>query len=277
MNKMDCEYTGDAAEQTPYEVFNAEGKADILLICDHASNTLPPGYADLGLEASLLHRHIAYDIGPADVTRRLAKLIDAPAMLSRYSRLLVDINRQPGNPGWMPVVSDHIAVPGNEDLAEAEITLRRQQYYDPYHAAVTARLGGFSTRDVVPALFSIHSFTPVMDGYERPWQVGLLWNLDDRLARHMVQALSAYPDLMVGENQPYSGSDPSGYSIHVHGEEPGFPCLALEIRQDQIDTHHTAEAWANRLAPAIKQTVRSAGPFVLEPNLEWQGSLDEAT
>ena len=273
MNLPPPEIASAEAEPAVFDILNAQGAADLLLICDHASNRIPPGYDDLGLAPDLLRRHIGYDIGAADVTRRLSRLLDCPAILSGYSRLFVDVNRQTGNPGWMPEVSDHIEVPGNRSLGAAEIERRKSLYYDPYHAAVDGLIDGFVARNIVPALYSIHSFTPIMDGYERPWHAGILWNLDTRLAAPLVTALDAYPGVVVGENKPYAGSDPSGYSIHVHGEERGVPVVAVELRQDLIDTHHGAETWAGRLAGAVKQTLTNAVKFELEPNPNWEGSL----
>jgi len=261
------------ADPSVFEIVNAQGAAEVLLICDHASFRIPAGYDDLGLAPDLLRRHIGYDIGAADVTRRLSGLLDCPAVLSGYSRLFVDANRQTRDPGWMPVVSDHIEIPGNQNLDETEIAHRKATYFDPYHAAIEGLIEDFLARDVIPVIYSIHSFTPIMDGFERPWHAGILWNVDTRLALPLVAALGAYPGVAVGENKPYAGSDPSGYSIHVHGEERGVPVVAVELRQDLIDTHHDAETWAGRLADAIKQTVRESGPFDLEPNPDWAGNL----
>jgi len=273
MNLPNPEEEIDSSEPPAFEIINPHGSAPVLLICDHASNLIPAGYDDLGLAPDLLHRHIAYDIGAADVTRRLSGLLDCPAIFSGYSRLFVDVNRQADNPGWMPEVSDHIDVPGNRDLDAREIAKRKARYFDPYHAAVEGLIEGFLARDIVPALYSMHSFTPIMDGVERPWHAGILWNVDERLALPMVAALDAFPGLVVGSNLPYSGADPSGYSIHIHGEERGVPVVALELRQDLVDTHHGAETWAGRVAAGIRQTLVQAGEFVLEPNPEWAGGI----
>ena len=256
-----------------FEILNPGGKADVLLICDHASNRIPPAYDNLGLAPDLLQRHIGYDIGAADVTRRLSQALDCPAILSGSSRLFVDVNRQSADPGWMPVVSDHVEVPGNRDLEASEIANRKATYYDPYHTAVEGLIEGFLSRNVIPALYSMHSFTPIMDGFERPWHAGILWNLDTRLALPLADALDAFPGVVVGHNEPYAGSDPSGYSIHVHGEERGVPVVAVELRQDLIDTHHGAEIWSARMASAITQTLRAHAPFQLEPNPNWEGAL----
>jgi predicted N-formylglutamate amidohydrolase len=260
-------------EQPAYELINPEGQADLLLICDHASAALPPEYATLGLAPDILRRHIGWDIGAADVTRRMAELLDAPALFSGFSRLLFDCNRQPGNPMATPEVSDGIEVPGNKGLDDAEINNRQQLYFEPYHAAIEKQLNSFADRGVVPALISMHSFTPIMDGFERPWHAGLLSNKDERLVPDMLAALNAHPNLVAGHNVPYSGDDPSGYTIHVHGEERGVPCVAVEIRQDLIDTHHGAQTWAGIMSGAIQETLNKTRPFELVPITDWRGAL----
>jgi predicted N-formylglutamate amidohydrolase len=255
---------GEATDAAPYEVLNADGAAPILLVCDHAANALPAHYNMLGLEPDLLSRHIAWDIGAADLTRRLSASLDAPAVLSCYSRLLIDCNRLPGHVTSIPEVSDHIPIPGNVDLSVAEAEVRQARYFEPFHDAVDRLLAGFARRRIVPAYVAIHSFTPVMNGIERPWHVGILWNRDPRLALPLIDALRAFPDLTVGDNQPYSGRDPEGYSIHVHGGDRGVPNVLIEVRQDLIDTHHGAEAWSARLAHVIGGVVRDGAPYRIE-------------
>ena len=258
-----------------FEVVNPDGKADVLLICDHASSALPPEYGTLGLEPDILRRHIGWDIGAADVTRRLAEMLDAPAVLSGYSRLLFDCNRQPGNPMATPEVSDGIVVPGNQGLDEEEIRKRQALYFEPYHSAVEHQLNAFAERNVIPALISMHSFTPIMDGFERPWHAGMLTNKDVRLVSGMLDALQAHPGIVADHNVPYSGDDPSGYTVHVHGEKRGVPCVAVEIRQDLIDTHHAAQTWAGLMAGAVQETLKTARPFSLQPITDWRGALRE--
>jgi predicted N-formylglutamate amidohydrolase len=266
--------TDNSLQPPAYEIINPTGQADVLLICDHASAALPTDYGTLGLAPDILRRHIGWDIGAADVTRRLAELIDAPAVFSGYSRLLFDCNRQPGNPAATPMISDGIVVPGNQDLSADEINNRQKLYFDPYHRAVEQQLNGFAERDVIPALISMHSFTPVMDGFERPWHVGLLTNRDERLVSDMLHSLRAHSGVVADQNVPYSGDDPSGYTVHVHGEERGVPCVAVEIRQDLIDTHHGAQTWAGLMAGAVQDTLKNTRPFSLQPNSDWHGALE---
>ena len=257
--------SGEAsADPTPFESINETGKADILLVCDHARNTIPATYGTLGLESEMLSRHIAFDIGAADVTRRLARALDAPAILSGYSRLLIDCNRQPGHVTSIPEISDGVVIPANREIDTAEVERRQAVYFRPFHAAVDAALDRFSARGAVPAYVAVHSFTPIMDGYERPWHVGILWNRDARLAKPLISELSERPDVVVGENKPYSGRDPEGYSIHTHGGDRGLPNVLIEFRQDLVDTHHHAELWSTRIGQAIAAVIRQSAPFEIE-------------
>lgn len=245
----------------PAEVVNAAGAAPLLLVCDHASRALPPDYGTLGLDEAELWRHIAWDIGAADVTRRLAQQLDAPAVLSGYSRLLVDCNRAADDPTLVCRVSDGTVVPGNRGFDAAELSRRMALAHAPYHAAVEAAMAQARARAAAPALINIHSFTPVMKGFERPWHIGVLWNKDGRIALPLMRVLREDPTLVVGDNEPYSGRSNVGYTCRRHAEAHGLPNVLIELRQDLIDTHHGAEAWANRLAQALGRVLAEAGPF----------------
>lgn len=247
-----------------YETINETGSAHILLVCDHASNTLPSAYGMLGLDPEYLSRHIAFDIGAADITRRMSRALDAPAVLSCYSRLLIDCNRQPGHATSIPEISDGIDIPANHGIDAKEVERRQATYFRPFHGAVEAVLDQFSERGVVPVYVAMHSFTPIMDGYERPWHVGVLWNRDPRLAKPLIDALSEWPDVVIGDNQPYSGRDPEGYSIHTHGGDRGIPNVLIEVRQDLVDTHHGAELWAARIGQAVASVVKQGEPYQIE-------------
>ena len=248
----------------PASVINADSASPFLLVCDHASRALPAAYGTLGLEESELWRHIAWDIGAADVTRRLAAALDAPAVLSGASRLLVDCNRATDDPTFICQVSDGTVVPGNRSLAPAEIQHRIRSYYEPYHQAIAGEVARLSRQVAAPALVSIHSFTPVMRGFQRPWHVGILWDKDPRLAVPLLHLLGADPGLVVGDNQPYSGRSTVGDTMQRHGARRGLPHVLIELRQDLVDTHHGAEAWAGRLAAALKRLLAEHGPFAVE-------------
>jgi len=232
----------------PFELHNDGGGRHCLLICDHASAAIPAALGDLGLDAGQRRRHIAWDIGIAEVTRRLAGRLDAPAVLSGYSRLVIDCNRQLDDPTSIAQESDDVPVPGNRGLDAAARAARAAACFWPYHQAITAQIGRMREAGRPPALISLHSFTPVMQGFERPWHIGVLWNRDGRLAKPILEGLGRDPAICVGDNKPYDGRAGRGYGVTMHGEREGLPHVLLELRQDLIDTHHGAEAWADRLA-----------------------------
>ena len=179
---------GDPA---PYEVINPDGKASMLLVCDHASRAFPNHMGLLGLDPIALDRHIAYDIGAEAVTRKMSEDLDAMAVLAGYSRLLIDVNRQPGDPGSIPEVSDMTPIPGNIDLTEEQQMERVESFFWPYHHAVANALTHLWHNRPAPALFSIHSFTPSLGGEDRHWDIGVLWNRDHRLGNALLEKLRA--------------------------------------------------------------------------------------
>jgi len=248
----------------PFEIVNPDGAARVVLIADHAGRAIPQALGTLGLGPAELARHIAWDIGIADVTRRLSKRLDAPAALAGYSRLVIDCNRKLGNPTSMAQESDHVAVPGNRGLTPAQRAQRVDALFTPYHDAVTRILESRLRAGLVPALVSMHSFTPVMNGFERPWHIGILWNRDPRLPLPLMKRLAAEPGLTVGDNEPYSGRAEQGYSIYVHGQDLGIPHVLIEVRQDLIDTHHGAAEWAERIGNALADVLADASLYKVE-------------
>jgi predicted N-formylglutamate amidohydrolase len=244
------------AASDPFESVNANGKANVLLVCDHASNAMPPRYRNLGLDAAEMERHIAYDVGAAGVTRELARLIDAPALLGRWSRLLIDINRDPADPSSMPEASDATPIPGNRNKPLAERQARIARYFTPYHRAIDERLQAFRKRTVVPCLIAIHSFTPQLsNGEPRPWHAGILWDKDPRLALPLLNTLRPQRDIEVGDNEPYSAREPVGYTMAHHGHRAGLPHVSIEIRQDTIVDEKGQKGWAERLSRALKPLI----------------------
>lgn len=226
--------------------------AGLLLLCDHASNALPPAYGRLGLPEAEFARHIAYDIGAARATEVMAQALCAPALFTTYSRLLIDPNRGAHDPTLVMRLSDGAIVPGNARIDEAEIEHRRTTYYRPYHDAVADTLRAMAATGTVPALVSMHSFTPFWKDVPRPWHVGLLWDDDPRLAAPLFAALRDEPDLQpwrekVGDNEPYDGALP-GDTMDTHATRNGYANVLIEVRQDLMATEPQAEAWGLRLA-----------------------------
>ena len=241
-----------------FELFNPEGAAPILFVCDHAGRAIPTALGRLGLDETALARHIAWDIGVAELTRALARRFDAPAALSAYSRLVIDCNRRLDHPTSIPPVSDNVAVPANQALTPAARQARAEACFFPYHRAIESLLDRFAERGVAPVFLSIHSFTPVFQGFERPWHVGVLWDKDPRLPLPLMAALREEPGLTVGDNEPYTGRNKHGYSIPMHAERRGLAHALLEIRQDLIDTRHGVAEWADRLERAFRRVLDDA-------------------
>lgn len=250
-------------EPRPFELQNVGGKAPLLLLCDHATRFIPRSLGRLGLDAAALHRHIAWDIGVAEVTRRLSERFDAPAVLSHFSRLVVDPNRALDNPTLMPEVSDGTVVPGNRDLDEAARQARIDTFHRPYHAAIAARLDALLADGRVPVVVSMHSFTPVMHGVARPWEIGILWNRDPRLPLPLMEQLRA-AGFTVGDNEPYSGADGHGYTQHTHADRRGLANVLIEVRQDLIESEAGAAVWADRLGTALEAALADPALYRIE-------------
>ena len=236
----------------PYTIINDQGKARVLLTGDHVSNIMPKGMNSLGLDRSALQQHIAYDIGTHKLINHLSEHLDAPAVLAGYSRLVVDLNRSLEDPTVIPEISDDRVIPGNQNLSEAHRNERIHCFYTPYRKAIDAKLHRFREQGIVPAFISIHSFTPEMAGFVRPWHAGILWDKDPRIPLPLMANLRAHPDgFNIGDNEPYSGKHPADYTIDHHAEAAGLPHVSIEIRQDLVDTEEGAERWATILDDAL--------------------------
>ncbi len=255
-----------ADDPPPYRVIEAGGAAPrYVLIVDHASNAMPAHMAGLGLAQEDRTRHIAWDIGAAQVASLLSARLDAPAFLAGYSRLIIDCNRPLGVPTSIPTVSDRTTVPANQAVDAAEAAARADAFFWPYHNAVAATLDRLMEAGEVPVLVAVHSFTPVMDGFARPWQLGLLWEHDGRLVAPLRAACEALrPGICVGDNEPYAIRGPSDYSIPVHGQARGLPHIEIELRQDLIESDAGAAEWAHLVGDALERVYAAGAPFRIE-------------
>ncbi|HEV2563320.1 MAG TPA: DUF1244 domain-containing protein [Rhizomicrobium sp.] len=231
--------------------------AHLLFVCDHASNALPETYGSLGLEEGAFAAHIAYDIGAANVTRTLAAAYGAPAILARWSRLLIDLNRGADDPTLVMKLSDGNIVPGNRHADANEVEKRLAQFHAPYHNAIAAEIARMHGAGIVPVLISMHSFTPVWKDRARPWEVGVLWDRDGRLALPLLKAL-AQAGFVVGNNEPYSG-ELENDCMYRHGTMNGLPHVLIEIRQDLIFTRAAAQNFAARLKPILDAALAQMG------------------
>ena len=236
---------------SPFDLVEGDRGKGLVLVADHAGRALPDEYGALGLPASEFDRHIAYDIGVEKVTRELAALLGAPAVLANFSRLLIDPNRGEDDPTLIRQLYDGTVVPGNYPMAAEERERRLERFYRPYHDAVASMAASVAEASgVAPFLFSVHSFTPVMQRFARPWHVGILWDSDDRAPAPLIEALSAEPGLVVGDNEPYDGAL-RGDTMFKHAIVNGFAHALVEIRQDLVADDAGAVVWANRLAPIV--------------------------
>jgi predicted N-formylglutamate amidohydrolase len=245
-------------EELSYCVVPGRIDRGLILLCDHAGNAMPPGYGTLGLPPEQLKRHIAYDIGAAAVTRALAAALQVPAVLTRYSRLLIDPNRGRDDPTLIMRLSDGAVVPGNRKLDAVEREERLRLYYEPYHRAVDEVIDSFLEAGVAPVLLSIHSFTESWKLLPRPWHVGVLFGDDARLARPLLDAFYAEGDLIVGENEPYAGQL-EGDCLWQHGAQRGIASAIVEIRQDLIRDAAGQEAWSERMRRIAEKALQDTG------------------
>jgi predicted N-formylglutamate amidohydrolase len=203
--------------------------------------------------------HIAWDIGIAEVARRLATLLGASLVLQNYSRLVIDCNRPLSAPDSIVRQSAGVTVPGNANLSTHEIDGRAKQVFRPYHAWIEGELDRRLHAAQKSIYVALHSFTPELLGVARPWHVGVLYQRDARLAQPMLRLLGTEAGLVVGENEPYRVTDHSDYSLVTHGEKRGLLHVELEVRQDLIAETSGQAAWAARLARHLSEAVRAVG------------------
>ncbi|MFB2550316.1 N-formylglutamate amidohydrolase [Ensifer soli] len=249
-------------EDPPFEVIEGDARKGLLLIADHATNRLPPRYGTLGLPESAFRRHIAYDIGIEPLTRALAADLGVPAVMSRFSRLLIDPNRGEDDPTLIMKLSDGAIVPGNHPIDVAEENARLDLFHRPYHRAVAEAIARVAEASgAAPLLISLHSFTPVWRDVPRPWHAGVLWDGDPRAARALIDRLEAPGDIAVGDNEPYDGAL-RGDTLFRHGMAAGIAHALIEVRQDLIGDAAGVANWTVRLAPILAEL--NATPYLHE-------------
>ena len=237
----------------PVHEHNADGDSPFLFTSDHYGRIIPHALGDLGVPSSELERHIAWDIGIAGVAERLSDHLGVHLIAQRYSRLVIDCNRPPGAASSIPVISEATAVPGNEGLSDESKEIRRREIFDPYHRRIDEVIEARLHRGQPTVLLSLHSFTPVYAGVERPWHIAALYQRDRTLPPLLLQQLRAEGDLVVGDNEPYAVDDATDYTIPVHAEMRGLINTGIEIRQDLIADQSGQQQWADRLARILKQ------------------------
>lgn len=240
------------------EILNETGRSPFVLICEHASNHIPAEYAKLGLDDKELGRHIAWDIGAADVTRALSKRLDAPAFLGGYSRLLIDLNRPLHVADSIPLHSEATDIVGNHSLSAAERERRARLMFHPFQDSLRAHIDQRATRGQRNILIAIHSFTPVYLGQPRSWHAGVLFDKAAALGQALITELSRDRMLNVDANVPYSVSAEADYALVVHGDLLGNPAALIEIRNDLIADADGVAEWTDRLAQALSAIAPTA-------------------
>ncbi len=234
-------------------ILHPKSREGVIIICDHASNHIPDGYDNLGLEADVLDSHIGWDIGAADVARCMSFMMNVPAIFASTSRLLIDCNRHPDHASLIPAISDGVSVPANQQLSISNIESRKKSYYDPFHRACTEIISDHVEEGYKPLVIGLHSFTPNMDDVDRPWQIGFMWDEDPRLAQAMIGLIERETDLTVGINEPYSGRD-LYYTMERHGAAHGLPQCVIEIRNDLItEGEGMIRQWSALLADCLDE------------------------
>jgi predicted N-formylglutamate amidohydrolase len=233
------------------EILNDTGHSPFVLICEHASNHIPAEYRQLGLDDKELVRHIAWDIGAANVTRALSKRLDAAAFLGGYSRLLIDLNRPLHVADSIPQHSEATDIPGNHSLSAAERERRARSMFHPFQDSLRAHIDQRAADGRRSILIAVHSFTPVYLGQPRSWHAGVLFDKAEALGQALITQLSRDPMLNVGANVPYSASAEADYALVVHGDLLGNPAVLIEIRNDLISDDDGVAEWTDRLAQAL--------------------------
>ena len=235
-------------DRSPVVMENPEGVGPFVIVCDHASNRIPAEYESFGFAENALATHIAWDPGALAVARRLSARLDAPLLWPDVSRLVIDCNRPPDAHSLIVVESEGRPVPANRALSAAERSRRLAQIHAPYHDAIDACLTRRRAARLATALIAIHSFTPVYFGNARPWQVGIVFGDDRRLADLLIHELEADKALTVGINQPYSPADQVYYTVERHAGPRRVTAVMIEIRNDEIGDEAGQRSWADRLA-----------------------------
>jgi predicted N-formylglutamate amidohydrolase len=245
-----------------FEILDGRHDSGLVLLADHATNIVPDHYGRLGLPETAFSRHIAYDIGIEALTRSLARRLEVPAVMSRFSRLLIDPNRGEDDPTIIMRISDGAIIPGNHPITPEEWQHRIETYHRPYHRAVSDVIASVAAASgKAPLVLSLHSYTPAWKGVPRPWHAAVLWDTDARAVRPLISELEAGGDLVIGDNEPYDGAL-KGDTLYRHCMMTGIPHALLEVRQDLIGHEEGVEAWAERLAPIFARL--NADPMLHE-------------
>ena len=239
----------------PYKIFKYNGTNRVIILCDHASNYIPPKYKNLGLKNNQIQKHIGWDIGAANVAKKISKSLDATLIMTGYSSLLIDCNRPFGVPEAFIKKSENTIIPGNFNLTKKEKTYRAEKYCIPYRNKIENIIKSRMKKKIIPIIISIHSFTPVYNGKSRPWHLGLLFRKEKRLFSLLIKELQKDKSIKTGINQPYKCNLKGDFSIPYFAELKGLPCILLEIRQDLINSKSGVIKWSKKIFKLINKII----------------------
>jgi predicted N-formylglutamate amidohydrolase len=239
-------------EPPPFIEVGRQGRSNFVIVVDHASSRIPRRLQNLGLPASELQRHIAWDIGALGVARQTAAALDAVLVAQNYSRLVIDCNRDPAVASSIPRVSESSEIPGNTHLSEADIAVRRVEIFDPYHNHLRALLDERAAAGRSTILVAQHTMTNIYHSVRREMHAAVLYNRDRRFAGLVLERLRREKELLIADNEPYFVSDATDYTIPRHGEARGLPHVEIEIRQDLVSDEAGQTEWAHRITRALE-------------------------
>ena len=250
-------------EPSPFIILNPDSVVPLLLVCDHASNRFPQSLGSMGLDYLDRVSHMTLDIGAGAIAESLADKLGATALLCQYSRLVVDCNRELSDNSMFLENSEGTNIPGNQNLQINEKERRVSEIYWPYHNAIEAQICRLRDQYINPIVISIHSFTPVMNGEDREWEMGVLWDKDQITAEFFLNKLMG-AGFFVGNNEPYSGKAPEDFTIDYHAEPIGLPHVGIEIRQDLINHDEGVERITDTLQEVISALTTSTRKIDIE-------------
>ena len=249
-------------QNNSYQIFNQNCNSKILLLCDHATNTIPSciSKTKLCLTPKELNSHIAFDPGAKDTTLKLSHILRSPMIATQFSRLVIDPNRSSDDPTSIMQIYDGSIIPENIGLSEKQITVRKKKFYQPYHNKISQMLDSKILFGSFICIVSIHSFTPKLKFKDlRPWEIGILWDEDTRMSEPLIKELEKHKNICIGKNKPYSGSL-QGDTLNKHGTRNKIPHVLIEIRNDLINSSIGQDKWALILANALKSVVKKIEP-----------------
>ncbi|MCZ4354475.1 N-formylglutamate amidohydrolase [Roseovarius aestuarii] len=256
---------GESRDQTVVEVIGEGNAGPALILCEHASSTIPAAYDGLGLGAEDARSHAAWDPGARDLSLHLLEALQGTMVASKVSRLVYDCNRPPEAASAMPEKSELIEVPGNRGLSDAQRAARAEMVYLPFCKAVEGQILARKARTQPTALITVHSFTPIYFGDMRPTEIGILHDTDSALADCMLRAKGKLPHRRVDRNRPYGPEDGVTHSLQIHGLAHGVPNVMIEVRNDLLQTPEDIARMGDELLTLIR-------PALIHLGLEPQGN-----